>query len=389
MANGYILMFKNISPLILILILLSGCAAKNSPAPEKQYLFSWQFSENEDMRPRGGVTTGPPVTLDKTPDSDWLALQKAGMTKFERDRKAILAMEGTYRVTFDFIETVPLRTNYKVDRPYQSWATECVKVIEDSGDFISLQHILVMYYVDDSGKTQGPFVGKHWRQDWTYEDDEILAYAGNNTWRKVKPSEADRKGKWSQAVYQVDDTPRYEALGEWEFDGNYARWTSSDTWRPLPRREFSVRDDYNVLSGVNRVIITPTGWVHEQDNVKLVVDENGNTLGSYPYLSKEVGVNRYENIKDFDSSTAVVYWEHTAPFWQDVRNAWSDTINKNSPLVLRSSYDDHKLYEYLFEYADEIEKTGVYDAQDSSRFAAETINKFIVEPESKSDKAVY
>jgi len=380
---------KTITVIFLTLIFLTGCASKNNPAPEKRYLFSWQYSENDDMSPRGGVTTGAQVTLDKTPDADWIALQQPGISKYERDRKAILAMEGIYRVTFDFIETVPLRTPYKVDRPYQSWATEYIKVIEDTGDFISLQHILVMYYVDENGETQGPFVAKHWRQDWTYEDDEILEYAGNNTWRKVYPSESDRKGKWSQAVYQVDDTPRYEALGEWEFDGNYARWTSDETWRPLPRREFSVRDDYNVLSGVNRVIITPTGWVHEQDNVKLVVDENGKPISSYPYLSKEVGLNRYENIKDFDYSAAVEYWEATTPFWQDVRNAWSEVIDSNSPLVLRSSYKDHKLYEYLFEYADEIKKTGVYDSKDGSQFATETIGKFVVEQGGSTDKAVY
>lgn len=382
-------MLKIITPLLFLLIMFSGCASKNSPAPEKRYSFSWQFSDNEDMSPRGGVTTGPQVTLDKTPDADWIALQQPGISEYERDRKAILSMEGTYRVTFDFIETVPLRTPYNVDRPYQSWATEYIKVIEDTGDFISLQHILVMYYVDENGDTQGPFVAKHWRQDWTYEDDEILEYAGNNTWQKIHPSESDRKGKWSQAVYQVDDTPRYEALGEWEFDGNYARWTSGETRRPLPRREFSVRDDYNVLSGVNRVIITPTGWVHEQDNVKLVVDKSGKPVGSHPYLSKEVGLNRYENIKDFDSSAAVEYWEVTASFWQDVRNAWSDAIDSNSPLMLRSSYQDHKLYEYLFEYADEIEKTGVYDNKDGSQFATETIGKFVVEQGSGTNKAVY
>lgn len=382
-------MLKLITLALAVTVLLCGCAAKQNPVPEKRYLFSWQYPENSDMRPRGGVTTGAPVTLDKTPDPDWLALGKPGISKFERDRMAILAMEGIYRVTFDFIETVPLRAEYKIDRPYQSWATEYIKVIEDSGDFISLQHILVMYYIDEDGNTKGPFVAKHWRQDWTYEDDEILEYAGNNTWKKVKPTDSERKGKWSQAVYQVDDTPRYEALGEWEFDGNYARWTSAETWRPLPRREFSVRDDYNVLSGLNRVIITPTGWVHEQNNEKLVVDENGKPISGYPYLSKEVGLNRYENIKDFDYSAAVRYWEITAPFWQDVRNAWSNVIERNSPLMLRSSYEDHKLYEYLFEYADEIEKTGMYDSQDGSRFAAETINKFVVEQGSGSDKAVY
>jgi len=42
---------------------------------------------------------------------------------------------------------------------------------------------------------------------------------------------------------------------------DHSTWHSENTWWPLPRREFSVRNDYNVLSGSNRHTITPTGWV--------------------------------------------------------------------------------------------------------------------------------
>ncbi len=55
---------------LLILISISGCAAKTAvhdqpPAAEHQFTFSWEFTDSDDMKPRGGVTKGAPVTLDK------------------------------------------------------------------------------------------------------------------------------------------------------------------------------------------------------------------------------------------------------------------------------------------------------------------------------------
>lgn len=389
-------MTKNLLPpyiYLLILISISGCAAKTAvktnPPEERLFTFSWEFSDADEMKPRGGVTRGAPVTLDKSPNPGWVSIQEPGLTKYERDRRAILSMAGTYRVTFDFIETIPLRAGYKVDRPYQSWATEYIKVIGDEGNFISLQHILVMYFLDENGNIEGPAVTKHWRQDWTYEDEEILEYRGNNTWQTVRVPKAEASGKWSQAVYQVDDTPRYEALGEWVYDGNYAAWTSYVTWRPLPRREFSVRDDYNVLSGVNRIMITPTGWVHEQDNLKMVVGEEGREIGKNPYLAKEIGLDRYERLSDFNDSAAVEYWERTAPFWADVREAWENAVKSNPTLRLSNTYQERKLYEYLFDYSDRLAEGGEYNEKEGKEYVTAIINGFIIEPGKAADKTVY
>ena len=60
--------------------------------------------------------------------------------------------------------------------------------------------------------------------------------------------------------------------------------------RPLPRRESSVRDDYDVLIGHNRHTIVPSGWVHEEENYKVVLDGHGNVDNGLPYLSKELGI---------------------------------------------------------------------------------------------------
>src|SRR5882672_6476086 len=80
-------------------------APKDDPS-RKQFTFSWQFQPGDRMAQRGGTTKGAPLTLATEPSDAWRALQEPGLTKLERDRRAILAMAGGYRATFDFVETV-------------------------------------------------------------------------------------------------------------------------------------------------------------------------------------------------------------------------------------------------------------------------------------------
>jgi hypothetical protein len=168
---------KNLLFIALLFVSLS------SYGNDSNYVFGWtQLKDAELKKPRGGTSVGEKVTLDKAPNDLWKELQNTKLTKFEKDRLAILSMEGRYRVYFDFMETMGFVEDYVPSQPYQSWATEYVKVIEDEKDFISLQHITVMYFKQADGQTSEPMVMKHWRQDWKYEDSEINIYAGNNTW---------------------------------------------------------------------------------------------------------------------------------------------------------------------------------------------------------------
>ena len=346
-------------------------------AEQRQYTFSWPYETSGELRPRGGTTRGPAVELAEPPSAAWRALQERGLSKLERDRRAILALTGEFRTTFDFIETVGFTPGFEPDRPYQSWATEYVYVLEDRPEFISLQHLIVMQYVDGEGRLQGPFVQKHWRQDWTWQDTDLHVYAGHDRWERRTVSAADAAGRWSQAVFQVDDSPRYEALGEWQHDGNDSAWTSETTWRPLPRRESSVRDDYHVLSGINRHTITPFGWVHEEDNLKLALAADGTPAREEPYLSRELGVNRYEHIVDFDFSAGDRYAERTAAFWADVRAAWAEGFAERDRFALASAVDGRPLFVPLFEYAERLAGGAAYDAREGAAFARETIAAYL------------
>lgn len=368
------------------LLLTGGFAAPTEAADDPaecpqnlRYTFSWSLEKacGKDFAPRGGTSTGAPLTLDPDPHPGWLALREPGLSKHERDRRAILAMAGPYRTSFEFLETVGYTPDFERARPYQSWGTEYIYVVEERDDFIQLQHIMVMFVAMDDGEIMGPIVQKHWRQDWHYEKPELLVYAGNDVWEHAKVDPSDAEGSWAQAVYQVDDSPRYEAHGRWEHYPDFSTWISDTTWRPLPRRESSVRDDYDVLEGTNRHTIVYSGWVHEEENYKVVLDANGERAAERPYLAKELGVNRYERIKDFDWSAGDAYWTQTAPFWADVRQVWQEYFDAQPSLNIVEEANGVPLFAALFEQAETLTAEGAYDSAAARKAVREILDGYI------------
>ena len=363
---------------LLIGAVVLASLASHVQAEPRQFTFSWQFGEGDRLAPRGGTTRGAPLKLAPGPSAAWHALQEPGLDKLERDRRAILAMAGGYRTSFDFIETVGFTAGFEPARPYQSWGTEYVYVVEDTGDAISLQHIMVMFVADAEGTVHGPIVQKHWRQDWRYEDRDLHVYDGHGNWERRVLSPEEAAGRWTQAVFQVDDSPRYEAVGEWRHAGSYSAWTSETTWRPLPRRESSVRSDYHVLEGINRHTITPTGWVQEEENLKLVLDEQGRpAVEAGPYLARELGVNRYEHVVDFDFSAGDRYWERTGEFWRAVRERWARVYAERDEFAIAPEAGGREMFEPLFDYAARLESGEPYDAAAAARVNDETFAAFL------------
>ena len=330
----------------------------NAAEPEcdegaSNYVFSWPISKGCNDLPRGGTSNGSEVELSTEIHNGWQRIQNPKMSKFERDRAAILAMAGGYKVDFNFIETVGFSDDFKRDRPYHSWGTEYVYVLEDRSEFISLQHIMVMYFKQDDGSISEPFVMKHWRQDWTYQDTSLLEYKHKNTWVKREVSEADTKGAWSQAVFQVDDSPRYESLGRWAHNASFSSWLSAKTRRPLPRREYSVRKDYHVLEGFNRHTVTRHGWVQEEENWKLALDDQGQARADSPYLAKEEGIARYQLTSNIDYTPGDRYMAKTSNFWAGVRAHWASLIHAANPsLSLKKTVDGQPLFMPLFSSAE-------------------------------------
>ena len=319
----------------------------------RQYTFSWMFAESDSMKPRGGTTSGPEVQLDTRTSEAFAGLQAAGLDDRERDRRAILAMAGDYRTSFDFIETIGFTEGYQPRAPYQSWGTERVYVVANEPEFVSLQHIIVMHFLDADGFESDAMVVKHWRQDWQYEDAEVHAFQGRGAFARRVLDQASQKGAWTQTVFQVDDSPRYEAVGRWTHASGVSYWQSDDRRRPLPRREFSVRDDYQALYGSHRITITPAGWTQEEDALKLVLDENNRPSSSRPYLAREAGLSRYDRVLDYDFSAGDEYWQNTGAFWSRVRHYWDALYKAESAFSFVKSAEGMPMFMALFGMAGE------------------------------------
>jgi hypothetical protein len=362
-----------------VALLLLTCVAHaaeppgGAPAPG-QFTFAWPLGEGA-LKPRGATTRGVPVVLDQTPGGAWERLREPGLSEFERDRRAILAMAGPYRVSFDFLEVVRYDPGLRPDAPYQSWGTEYVFVAEDRKDFIALQHVLVMRVLRADGTASEPIVVRHWRQEWRYEPAHLLAYEGADTWARREIGEAGRRGRWSQSVLQVDDSPRYAALGRWEHTDSYSTWLSGQTWRPLPRREFSVRNDYDVLAGTNRHTITPGGWVQEENNLKLALEAPGTARAAMPYLAREYGLARYERIRDYDFGPGERYFKRTEPFWMEVRAAWQELARERGRFTLRARVDQGQLFVPFFEYAGRLAEGAPFDRAHARAFVDRTLRE--------------
>lgn len=238
---------------------------------------------------------------------------------FDADRASILAMAGMFKVTFDMKETTAWRADYTPIPAKISGGHEVVRVIVDTGRTIVLQHLLVV--TDEKGKT---FVIKHWRQDWVYEPATVLIYAGRGTWKLEDVPAAMRKSRWSQTVWQTDDSPRYGGWGQWTEEGGVRRWRSNWTWRPLARRDAVRKPPYDRYLGINRHSPSPAGWIHWQDNIKM-----GLVDGKVVPFVQETVLNSYVKDDQFDIAAADAYWAATKDYWAAVRGLWNAAIVAN------------------------------------------------------------
>ncbi|MDR7067894.1 hypothetical protein J2X02_000711 [Pseudoxanthomonas japonensis] len=275
-----------------------------------------------------------------------------------RDRQSILAMQGDYTVDFAFDETVLLQPGYERQSAMRSGGDETVIVVEDTPTRIVLQHILV--------DAKSGHVTKHWRQDWFYEAPTRFEFTADQIWHvRTIPADATR-GAWTQCVYEVSDAPRYCGTGRWDYTNGVATWTSDLSWRPLPRREYTRRTDYNALSVVNRHTLTPNGWTHEQFNTKVLRKPDGTQVE----LAREFGFNDYLKTTEVDFKSARDYWQATAGYWAKVRGHWGGFLSKAPGVRLKTKVDGMAMIIPLFTQAGDVQEgKPVADAEIAKVFA--------------------
>ena len=260
-----------------------------------------------------------------------------------RDHDVILRMQGEYTVDFAFDETVLLKPGYERMAAQRSGGDEAVIVVEDAPGRIVLQHLLV--------DAKSGHVTKHWRQDWTYEAPTRFEFSADQTWRVRAIPAAIKQGAWTQCVYEVSDAPRYCGTGKWSYDNGVPTWTSDLSWRPLPRREYTKRSDYNALAVVNRHTLTPNGWTHEQFNTKVQREADG----TQREIAREFGFNDYIKTTEVDFTPARDYWTATAGYWAKVRRHWDGFLGQAPGVHLKTKVDGMAMIIPLFTQADDVQ----------------------------------
>ncbi|PWL32476.1 MAG: hypothetical protein DCO96_02735 [Fluviicola sp. XM-24bin1] len=274
-------------------------------------------------------------------------------SKMDQDRNAIKSMCGCYEVKFNFSETF----SYSDDSTYtpspdkHSGGLEWVQLVEDEEGRIVMQHLLIV------GSENDPIIIKHWRQDWLFENTDLYTYNHDNKWTFQQFSKDQVAGQWTQKVYQVDDSPRYEGSASWVHVDGKSYWENT-TDAPLPRREYTQRSDYNVTVRGNRHEITKDGWIHDQDNQKVIRAEGKEDV----ILAEEKGYNTYTKVADFKCQAAQDWWAENHEFWSAVRDSWDEIFESNQNVELAHKVDGKALYEILFDMDPKSTKPKKVDA---------------------------
>lgn len=269
----------------------------------------------------------------------FVAINLSAQTKKQKDINAIKSMCGCFEVNFKFAETFSYSKDsiYKSSENYFAGALEWAQLVNDEKNNIVIQHILITGYEDN------PYVIKHWRQDWLYENSDFYYYDHNNKWIYKHKKQNEVKGQWSQKVYQVDDSPRYEGTSSWIHVDGRSFWSNS-TDAPLPRREITKRQDYNVMLRRNHHEIFDWGWQHDQDNDKIIRESGKEDF----VLAQEKGINNYKRVESKRCLAAQNFWKENKDKWSLVRNKWDNIFNYKNDIKLKNKFNEKRLYQYLF-----------------------------------------
>src|SRR5690606_3477249 len=90
----------------------------------------------------------------------------------------------------------------------------------------------------------------------------------------------------------------------------------------------------------NRHEITPFGWVHEQDNDKVIRTEGKEDV----LLTQEKGYNIYTKLPDANCQVAAQWWEDHKAFWGVAVQAWDQVLDRKEDLTLLKEVEGQPLF---------------------------------------------
>lgn len=288
------------------------------------------------------------------------------------EKDFIKKMCGCYEVNFEYSETFSPSKDYEYHDRYSAAGLEWIFVDEESSDKIIMQHLLI---INDST------IIKHWREDWIYENKELLVYEKNLEWKKDEVPAAYLKNSWTQKVYQVDDSPRYNGYAHWvNLDGK--TYWESQVSAPLPRREYTKRSDYNVMLRTNKHKIMAYGHLHELDNSKVLRSESGDSL-----IVLEKGHNTYKKVDDKRCDPALAWWSSNRPYWVDVREVWDEKIEEADFINIKAKVENKRLWQKLFALSDQYTDASNYDSEKVKGEISKIIESYLTNTPSSWESA--
>src|SRR5207247_1632770 len=131
------------------------------------------------------------------------------------------------------------------------------------------------------------------------------------------------------------------------------------------------------LIGTNQLTITPTGWVQEEENLKVVLDEDGRPLTRQPVVAQEIGLNRYERLAHFDDSAGRHHRERTEAFRAAVRAGWDESNWTRARFSRRAAPDHGQLFTPLLEYGEKLYDGAALEPVTARTLARETVGSYL------------
>jgi hypothetical protein len=125
----------------------------------------------------------------------------------------------------------------------------------------------------------------------------------------------------------------------------------------------------------NRIVLNDSGYVHEQDNQKIIRTGKTDKL-----LVEEKGINSYVRLKDSECLAAKVYWEKNQAYWAKVRAAWDEYLAKHSNITLQDKIDGKVLHEHLFAMAKDYSSNKIAAGEIDTKIK-EGVLKYIAQDE--------
>ncbi|MBL7752035.1 MAG: hypothetical protein JNN29_11675, partial [Chitinophagaceae bacterium] len=127
-----------------------------------------------------------------------------------------------------------------------------------------------------------------------------------------------------------------------------------------------------ILRRTNRLTFTDSGYLHEQDNRKILRQDGKDKL-----LVEEKGWNTYRKIEEKECSLVLDYWEKNKFYWSQVRSVWTDILNSRNRITLQNKVGGKMLHEYLITLGKEAVEKGYKEEEVRKKITAE-IGKFLI-----------